>query len=252
MSVKPWYQFGRTLTKRIAYFAFPRTGSHLFRYCTQGLFDLVALPHADLQHEEAVDRQRELDPRTLYALDLREDGVPYQPVLFDGQANGRHGVPTDTGAPTVLLIRHPIAAVYSLWNVQRDRWGVATPRDLSSWIASQLEQYERFYAEGWRLLDAAPQRTLLIRFEAMLASPEPMERLVELVGVRPKLSPEFVHSLTRFDTLVRGDVERTFFRAGTDKAWERDAAWVSSLAQARIPDLERFGYRVEVPERSSG
>jgi len=252
MTPKPWYHFARTLTRRVVYFAFPRTGSHFFRYCTQGLFDLVALPHKDLEHAEAVDRQRELNPDALYALDLREDGVPFSPVLFDGQAAGRHGEPFDTGEPTVVLIRHPIAAVYSQWRVAPARWGHRVPADPVAWITDRLDAYARFYEGARRLLENAPERSLLIRYESLVASPEPLEALVRLVGVRPKLSPRFVHAVTRFESFVRPDLERTFYREGTDESWKGDEAWLAHLARARIPDLQRFGYHVEIPERAVG
>jgi hypothetical protein len=77
--------------KEFEYFAFPRVGSHFFYYCLTGLFDLIGLPHEHLTSIEAISRQEELNPLALYALKLREDGIPFQPVFFNALSNGMHG-----------------------------------------------------------------------------------------------------------------------------------------------------------------
>src|SRR5579872_3299530 len=88
------YHFG-TLLKEVNFFAYPRTGGHFFYYCLSGLFDLVVSPHQFLHHEEALDRQNELNPDVLYALDLREPDVPYRPVRADALVAGVHATPID-------------------------------------------------------------------------------------------------------------------------------------------------------------
>ena len=86
------YYFGRVPAVQIDMFSFPRCGAHFLRLCTAGLFDLVALPHGDSGKAEAAQRREELDPLSLYALNLREDGVPYHPVWFNTTSNGRHAM----------------------------------------------------------------------------------------------------------------------------------------------------------------
>jgi hypothetical protein len=240
--IKNRYFFGRTIAKRIDMFAFPRTGSHFFRYCTQGLFDLVAIPGAAADRAEAIERQRELNPDILYALDLREDGVPFQPVWFNTTAAGQHGLPLAGGAPTVILTREPIATIYSYLRVNRDRPGFGgAPSDVRPWIGETLRAYHAFLSSAQALLSTHPNATLVVRYEELRVSPEPLRRLVALVGVRPKLAPEFVHHLTRFETIaVPGD--RTFYRAGDNDAWRKDAGFVSALEGVDIPDFSRFDF----------
>jgi hypothetical protein len=234
------YYFGRIPAVQIDFFAFPRCGSHFLRLCTAGLFDLVALPHADSESEEAARRRDELDPAALYALNLREDGVPYHPVWFNATANGRHGTPVMGRAPVLILIRDPHAAVYSLYRVSRDRWNVPI-RDARVWARAQYEKYGAFNAAGEALLREHPGRSLLVRYEDLRAGPEALERLVEFVGVRPKLSPAFVHRITRFETLAR-EGERTFYREADNDAWRRDQAWGEAVRGLQHPDFAALGY----------
>ena len=239
---KGQYFFGRRLTREVDFFAFPRTGSHLFRYCTQGLFDLVAFEHGDLEHAEAISRQEELEPSALYALDLREDGVPFSPVRFNARVTGRHGVPVARAHPVVVLIRDPLATVYSLYRVTTTRWRADRPiADVPGWIAGELGAYAAFYDEAFGVLESRGDEGLLVRYESLVASAEPLEALVRLVGVTPKLRPAFVRWVTDFDRFVRPG-ERTFYRAGDDAAWRRDEAFAAAVGAATAPDLSRFGY----------
>ncbi len=235
--------FGRTLTRRIDYFAFPRVGSHFFRHCTAGLFDLVAVPGPGATTAEVASRGEELDPLALYALSLREEGVPYAPVWFNTSANGQHGMPVRGEAPIVMLIRDPVATIYSLWRVGRARWGWTEERvgEPAGWARAKLARWMEFYAGALGLVEADPARTLLLRFEDLVASPEPLRRVVDIVGVRPKLSPEFVHHVTRFERLTRPG-ERTFYVAGDNDAWRRDGVFAPIIARLDLPDLGRFGY----------
>jgi hypothetical protein len=250
--MKDQYFFGQSLAKRIDRFAFPRTGSHFFAYCTQGLFDLVALENPALNNPEAVGRQQELDAQALYALDLREDGVPHAPVLFDARVTGIHGLPAWNDRPVVVLIRDPMATLFSLYKVNATRWnmggGGVAGNDLSAWIATNAHLYHDFYTAAFDIIQAhpAPRETLLIRYEHLKASPAPLEALVSLVGVRPKLTPAFVHWVTRFDRFARATApdggERTFYRAADNEAWRRDPDWLAAVHRADLPDFGRFGY----------
>ncbi len=239
--IKDRYFFGRTPAIRVDMFAFPRTGSHFFRYCTQGLFDLVAIPGAAIDNAEAIDRQKELNPDVLYALDLREDGVPFQPVWFNTTASGQHGLPIAGDAPIVILTREPIATVYSYLRVHRDRPSFGGIHgDTRTWIEHTFREYHAFLSRAEEVL-RAHTRSLVVRFEQLRDSPTPLRRLVDLVGVRPKLRPEFVHTLTRFESIVRGG-DRTFYRAGSDLAWKDDAEFVRTLEAVPVPNFSAFDF----------
>lgn len=240
--MKPRYYFGRVPAKRIDFFAFPRTGSHFFNYSCEGLFDLVWFPTPGIDRPEVVERQRELDAGSLYALGLREDGVPYAPVHFDHVANGQHGRPLKGDSPVVLFIRDPIATVYSYYNAATTRWGMGERMgDPASWVSDKFQRFAAFYRHAFAVLADHPDQTLLLRFEDLVAGPEALGRLVDFVGVRPKLSPAFVHGATRFDTIVRPGA-RTFYRAGNNSAWRADAVWRSILDRIVLPNFSVFGY----------
>ncbi|MFN0132681.1 MAG: hypothetical protein ACKVW3_09160 [Phycisphaerales bacterium] len=238
--MKDQYFFGRTLARQIDFFAFPRTGSHFLRYCTQGLFDLVALPQPGTDEPEAVDRQRELQPLALYALDLREDGVPLSPVWFNARAAGRHGTPAKADAPALILIREPIATVYSFYRAATSRWGTTIDAP-AAWLQDKFNRYTDFYRAGLAITAEHPQHSLLLRFEDLVESPAALERLVAFVGVRPKLAPAFVHAATRFDAMVAPGA-RSFYRAGDNTAWRADPDFCRILERVQLPDSSEFGY----------
>ncbi len=234
------YYFGRVPAVQIDMFSFPRCGAHFLRLCTAGLFDLVALPHGDSGKAEAAQRREELDPLSLYALNLREDGVPYHPVWFNTTSNGRHGTPVMGSAPVLILIRDPRAAVYSLYRVSRERWNIAIP-DARTWARAQFSKFASFYAAGNEVLAANPGRVLMIRYEDLREGQGALERLVSFVGVRPKLSEAFVHRLTRFESIA-GPGKRTFYREADNDAWRRDEAWMAAIDGLSMPDFAPFGY----------
>ena len=241
--MKSLYHFGE-LVREIDYFAFPRTGSHFFRYCTSGLFDIVSRTHAHIANPEAIDRQQEINPQVLYGLDLREPGVPFQPIWINTVPNGVHGRPIDGSNPVIVVIRNPVATAYSLYRVHRDRWhGVPSIDSQVSveWLSQTLQEYSAFYNAAFDLLDSLGDRGLLIRYEDLVATADPLHRLVQFCGVKPKLQPDFVHFLTRFDLFAKpGD--RTFYRAGDNEAWRRDQVWMEILGRLSVPDFSRFGY----------
>lgn len=235
-------QYGAgSILKVIDYYAFPRTGSHFLGACISGLFDHVTiLPEEIRTDAEAVSRRDELSELALYALELREPGVPYQPVWFDVLRHGPHAVPAAGPHPVLILIRHPLAAAYSAWRSRaRLGWAVATAPEL----AAHLENYERFYDAALSLVEQHAGRVRMIRYEDVVESAGPLEELVRFVGVRPKLSPAFVHWVTRFENFVKPG-ERTFYRAGDDRAWSRDAQFLGLLAGVPAGDFSRFGYPV--------
>lgn len=239
--MKEAYYFGR-LVRQIDLYAYPRTGSHLFIYTMSGLFDLVGLSHGELNNAEAVARQKELNEIATYGLDLREDGVPYAPVYFNAMRRGVHGRPVKGADPMVILIRDPLATVYSLYRVNRDRWKTVDGEADPVWIEQNLREYLDFYQGVLGELSRPSADVAVVRYERVVESPAPLEEVVRVVGVRPKLRPAFVHWLVQFQNLVKPG-ERTFYRAGRDAAWRDDSAWVAALR--RIPsdiDFTPTGY----------
>ena len=243
MSRKEQFYFGSIL-KKVDLYTFPRTGTHFFMYCFTGLFDTVmVLPDDLLGHSEAITRQDELDDRALYGLELREPGAPYQPIWLDPiKGPGFHQTPAAGPNPILITIRHPLAASYSAWRSRtRLTLAVETPAELRA----HLDWYEKFYDAALQLAGDPSAKTLLIRFEDLVRSAEPLERVVAFLGQTPKLSPRFVHWITRFDSFVK-DGQRTFYRQGHDEAWREDDDFVRLLAASGPPrDFRRFGYALD-------
>lgn len=234
------YHFGTRLAVRCDYYAFPRTGSHYLWAGLTGLLDLVFFPNEHVDNPEARQRAEELNPHAYYALRLREDGVPFQPVYLNASAQGLHGQPAAGGWPLLILIRDPHPTVYSLYHTARDRWN-AQVTDRVAWLRETYQSYRDFYSKAFALETASPDKVLLLRYEELLASPAPLHRIVRFLGVQPKLSPEFVHWWTDFERFTRPG-QRTFFRAGNNGKWREDAAWLADLQRAAPGDFAAFGY----------
>ena len=234
------YYFGTTLAKRIDYFAFPRTGSHFLWTSLTGMLDLVFFPNEFVDNPEARQRNDELNPLATYAMKLREDGVPFQPVYIDAAPNGVHGTPRLGDHPLLLLIRDPHPTIYSWYHTSVDRWG-AKVDDVPAWIADAYRGYARFYDDALALHRANPARVHLVRFEELKASATVLARVAAFIGVRPKLSPEFVFEWTRFERMTRPG-QRTFYRTGDSVTWRADAQWRDWLRAAAPGDFSRFGY----------
>jgi hypothetical protein len=238
MVKKGQYYFG-SLLKEIDVFAFPRTGSHFLAYCFAGLFDSVSLlPEVHRTSHEAISRQDEIRAQALYALDLREAGAPFQPVWLNPLIGGVHGIPVQSGNLALLLIRDPIATAFSAWRA-RHRLGftLETSKDLND----HLDRYETFYDAGLELAKIPGERILLVRYELLTAEFNTLERIVEFVELKPKLTPQFVHWITKFDNFVNNG-ERSFYREGDNHAWRKNDAWCRLLQGAGIRDFSRFGY----------
>lgn len=238
--MKEKYYFGKSLLREFDFFAFPRTGSHFFFYCLSGLFDLVTHPHGDLDNEEAISRQQEINPFVLYALELREDGIPYQPVCFNSLSDGVHGSVKYNNHKFIVLIREPISVVYSLYRVNTSRWGQQID-DLHKWVQQKFEEYNRFYTAAFNEIKTYPHEFLLMRYEDLLKNSDALKKLVEFVDLKPKLSPDFVCSLTNFETFVK-DTNRTFYREGGYEAWRKDKCWQFVWNFVKRYDFARFGY----------
>jgi len=235
---KGQYYFG-SLLKEIDIFAFPRTGSHFLAYCFAGLFDSISLlPEVHRTLPESISRQDELRVEALYALELRQPGVPFQPVWLNPIVNGVHGLPAPCDHPALVLIRDPIASAFSAWRA-RHRLGFAL--ETAEELNVHLDKYEDFYDAANILIKQAAGRALLVRYELLVANFEMLQRIVEFVGLTPKLAPRFVHWVTRFENFVAGG-NRTFYREGDNEAWRRDEPWCMLLQQAGMRDFSRFGY----------
>lgn len=234
------YYFGTRLAVRCDYYAFPRTGSHYLWACFTGLFDLVFYPNDFVDHPEAKERATELNPHAFYVLRLREDGVAHQPVYINAAPQGVHGKPAAGEWPAIMLIRDPHPTIYSWYHTATERWGALVP-DRVAWLRDAYRQYREFYDRALALQESNPDRAFLIRFEELKKDPMVLQRLAGFVGVKPKLSPEFVHWWTDFDRMTR-DGARTFYRAGNNAHWKADPAWQADLAQANPGDFTRYGY----------
>lgn len=238
-SVNDTYHFG-FLERELRVYAYPRTGSHFFAYALTGLFDIVTPPHQYLRHQEAIDRKSELNSDVLYALSLRDPRVPFRPLRLNAVASGVHGLPMETEHQMVLLIRDPIATAYSRYRVERDRWGGITTLDVE-WLRNELSMYAAFYDSSFEILQRQGRGGLLMRWERLVESPAGFERLVEFVGIEPKMRPSFVWNLVHFDNFVKTG-HRTFYRSGSNQSWMEDAEWIKALAQLGDLSFERFGY----------
>jgi len=234
------YYFGTTLAKRVDYFAFPRTGSHFLWTAFTGLFDLVFFPNQFVENPEAKQRREELNPLAIYAMKLREDGVPVQPVYINAAPQGVHGGPALGDYPVIVLIRHPHPTIYSWYHTATERWS-AQIDDLRAWQQDAYRQYVDFYDRALSLKQRHPERVHLIRFEDLKKEPGVLAEVAAFVGVRPKLSPEFVFEWTRFDRMTRPG-PRTFYRVGNNAHWQSDAAWNEHLNALPPGDFSRFGY----------
>lgn len=234
------YYFGTRLAVRCDYYAFPRTGSHYLWACLTGLLDLVFYPNEHVDNPEARQRVEELNPHAYYVLRLREDGVPYQPVYIDAAPNGMHGIPRAGEWPTLILIRSPHAAIYSWYHTAIERWGAEIP-DRVAWLGEAYRHYRQFYTAAFAIQQGAPDRTCLIRFEALKENPAELERIVKFIGIQPKLSPRFVHWWTDFERMTRSG-PRSFYRSGNNTRWTEDAAWGADLRAAAPGEFADFGY----------
>jgi hypothetical protein len=213
-------------------------------YSFSGLYDMVmTVPKELLEHREAISRQNEIGDLALYGLELREPGTPYQPVWLNPiKDEGFHRTPIAGDNPVLILIRHPLAAAYSAWRARkRLPLLVESPAEMSA----HLNWYENFYDAGMKLVAGKDTKALLVRYEDLTFSPQELERVIEFIGIRPKLSPQFVHWITKFDNFVKPG-ERSFYRSGNDEGWRTDPEF-GRLVKASGPsrDFRRFGYDVD-------
>jgi hypothetical protein len=224
-------------------FAFPRTGSHFFKYMLSGLYD-VQLGYIPIQPSKEVEELvEELNPAALYALRLR-DCFEARPLVVIYNRNGLHGKPGGyiAGEKTVIVIRDPIATAHSFYRVWEDRWDPDHAHGFNEEsLAQNLNEYSAFYDAALDYKAAYPDSTYLLRYEEAVRSPQALEDFVAFLGLEPKLSPSFVWSTTRFENFVNPG-KRTFYREGNNDAWRKDTRFVDMLKQVGAFDFCRFGY----------
>jgi len=114
----------RFITKAADFFSFPRTG-------------------------KTITRNDELAPTVLYALTLREEGRPYQPIWINHLATGVHGLPAKGEAKVLILIREPMATIYRWFPLHWDRRAGRETRH----GANILPEWQERCLEGRQLLD---------------------------------------------------------------------------------------------------
>ncbi len=234
------YTFGSTIAKKLDYFAFPRTGSHYLWACFTGLFDLVFYENEYTYLPEAIQRFEELNPLSCYSLKLRQDGVPFQPVCIEAKPNGLHGEPCPSNTPAIILIRNPHSTIYSLFKTAKDRWNYKNEESKNS-IQEQYDKYREFYKAAFEISFSNKHPSLIVRYEELIGSQEPLEKIVEFIGVTPKLNCEFVRHWTDFERMTN-DGKRTFYRQGDDQAWEKDPEWRDLVLGAEVGKFDEFGY----------
>jgi hypothetical protein len=110
-----------------------------------------------------------------------------------------------------------------------------------AWIAEAYRGYAQFYDDALALHRANPARVHLVRFEELKASATVLAGVAAFIGVRPKLSPEFVFEWTQFERMTRPG-QRTFYRTGDSVTWKADTQWRDWLRAAAPGDFSRFGY----------
>lgn len=242
-------------------FSFPRTGGHFLTHCIRALYDTepensdpiggVAWhdqPSGAVQgihlrgQAEIADRERELNPITLYALTLRANDGRRSPLNFVHGRTGVHGIPGGLlpGEKAVVLIRDPLATVYSLYRVWRDRWEPDIPFDAGS-VYYHLCEYCRYYDAAIVFKHDNPHNVNIMRFRDLAAGPESLRDLCNFLDHTPKLEPEFVWHMTKFENITTPKA-RTFYRQGNNEAWRSDPDFFSMLTQVGEFDFTPYGY----------
>lgn len=234
------YYFGTRLASRLDYYAFLRTGSHFLWNCFTGLFDLVFFENEFVYDEEAMQRRKELEPMALYALKLRSDTVSFQPVFINAAPNGLHGQPQDGPNPIIILIRDPYASIYSLYLTACERWGLKID-NTAVWIEENFTYYREFYDKAFQLFEDNPDKVLIVSFEALKAKHDELQKIVDFVGVTPKLKSEYVFWWTRFERITK-EGKRTFYRSGNNDLWKEDKPWREALEKAQVGEFSKYGY----------
>ncbi|HEU0121029.1 MAG TPA: hypothetical protein VFQ91_10940 [Bryobacteraceae bacterium] len=246
----------------LAIFSYPRCGSHYLTHCIRALYDTdennledwsgvqwrsepgAAERGVHLRGDaEARDRENELNPLALYALSLRANCGKQSPLILDHERNGAHGLPEApaTNERACILIRDPLAMVYSYYRVWTSRWEPDEPFDSGS-VRHHLDSYCSFYDTALRVIEESQGRTILLRYEDLVLSPLALQNLCNFLSQTPKLEPEFVWHMTKFENFTRAGA-RSFYREGNNGAWRSDAAFCAMAGVLEDFDFRRYGYK---------
>lgn len=112
----------------------------------------------------------------------------------------------------VGLVRNPVDTMYSMWN----RWKTVPEAREGEWC--------RAYSNLLWLKETAPEHTIIIKYEDLIADPATIAALVEFIGVSP-------------DPLVGADLH-----GGSLQAWRSDSGFGYEPGPAVRRIAARFGY----------
>lgn len=233
--------FVNNYTKRIDYYAFPRVGSHYLFHIFSGLFELVLLDSDDFKTTEYLSRSKEIDEIAHYALRLVDLNVPRSsPIFIHPNPNGIHGEPHDFGNPIICLTREPVASIYSLYRLNRDRFNEEI-KDVGLWIRGKFKEYSEFYKCALSIEEKRSSKFLLLKYEDICKSWQQLSEICDFIEEFPKLDPKFVHHITKFDNFTKSE-NRTFYRDGDNTKWRNDEEFVKNLSLDDYPALAGLDY----------
>ena len=233
--------FVNSYTKRIDYYAFPRVGSHYLFHIFSGLYDLVLLDSADFKTNKYLTRSKEINEIALYALRLGDLNLPRSaPIFINPNPNGIHGKPKDFGHPIICLTREPVASIYSLYRLKRDRFKEGID-DVGLWISEKFKEYFEFYKCALSINEKSSSKFLFLKYEDICRSWQQLSEICDFIKESPKLDPKFVHYMTRFDNFVN-DENRTFYREADNAKWRNDKEFVTNLCLNDYPNLPGLDY----------
>lgn len=248
--------------RTLVIYSYPRTGSHFLTHCIRALYDTGVNDLDDWSgvqwraepgsaqkgihlrgEDEARDRDNEINPLALYALSLRGNCGRRSPLVLDHERNGAHGLPDVPGADErgCILIRDPLATVFSYYRVWTSRWEPGEAFDSAS-VRHHLTSYCEFYDRALRVIEESEGRMILLRYEDLVFSSSALQILCNFLSQSPKLEPEFVWHMTKFDNFARTGV-RSFYREGKNGAWRTDAAFCAMAGVLEEFDFRRYGYK---------
>jgi hypothetical protein len=159
---------------------------------------------------EVREREAELNPVSLYALTLRRACGTRSPLNLIHGRTGIHGHPGGLlpGEWAVVLLRDPVATVFSLYRVWKDRWEPEMPFDSES-VRHHLSEYGQFYDAALACKAEHGDAVKFLRYEELTASPDAIRDFCDDLDLPTKLDPEFVWHITKFENFT-SNTARTF------------------------------------------
>jgi hypothetical protein len=174
---------------------------------------------------------------------MLRDSTARCPLNLVHGRTGMHGLPGNVrqGEYAVIILRDPLAIAYSHYRVFRDRWSPGEPYDSDS-VRQQFERYLEFCDATYALKEAMCDTVTIVRYESLVASAAELRDFCNFLGFRPKLEPEYVWHITKFENFTRQQA-RTFYREGRNDAWRDDGTFREMLRYAGDFDFTPYGYR---------